>query len=306
MGAGSSIGSRPDNDDRDDLNNFRSYRAQNSPPRAPAPSQLTVERIRDMIARGIRPDLSLLPFQMHRMQSDGIPPPPIESDKTRVKNDLFLYKGTLKVIPVLNNDKTSSSFRISFVFDALVHCSVSIYIAAMDDSENDVLRLVNLPGIPRQPYKVSCQPGLNQYLETDETWDLTRFPPSSLLFVPYTMSYPFILRLSAEECSNAPSSVRSQTTYGTFVKQGGSFGIKVIRQRVDVGGSLFEVEEIFGLESAECVVCMSAPRNTTLFPCKHCIVCSSCAEILRLQTAKCPICRSAVFKLLKIIPDPEK
>lgn len=53
---------------------------------------------------------------------------------------------------------------------------------------------------------------------------------------------------------------------------------------------------------AICVVCMSAPRSVAIFPCRHMCVCPACAEMVRVQTARCPICRCVVESLLDMTP----
>jgi hypothetical protein len=45
---------------------------------------------------------------------------------------------------------------------------------------------------------------------------------------------------------------------------------------------------------------MSAPRDTTVLPCRHMCICKACAEALRNQTNKCPICRKSMESLLHI------
>jgi hypothetical protein len=54
------------------------------------------------------------------------------------------------------------------------------------------------------------------------------------------------------------------------------------------------------IEGRECVICMSAPRDTTVLPCRHMCICKACAEALRNQTNKCPICRKSMESLLHI------
>ena len=46
--------------------------------------------------------------------------------------------------------------------------------------------------------------------------------------------------------------------------------------------------------SGECVVCLSEPRDTTVFPCRHMCLCNDCANQLRYSTTatKCPVCRA--------------
>ncbi|GJP84434.1 hypothetical protein CLOP_g14492 [Closterium sp. NIES-67] len=72
------------------------------------------------------------------------------------------------------------------------------------------------------------------------------------------------------------------------------------------GGSALEGEEEDEDEVAgkECVICMSAPRDTTVLPCRHMCMCADCAKVLRYQTNKCPICRQPVQSLLEIRVPP--
>ena len=64
------------------------------------------------------------------------------------------------------------------------------------------------------------------------------------------------------------------------------------------------VDDNFGGEGSEntreCVICMSEPRDTTVLPCRHMCMCSECAKVLRLQSNKCPICRTSIESLLQI------
>ncbi|CAO2179935.1 unnamed protein product [Urochloa humidicola] len=55
----------------------------------------------------------------------------------------------------------------------------------------------------------------------------------------------------------------------------------------------------------ECVICLSEPRDTTVLPCRHMCLCRECAQLLRLQSNKCPICRQPVGGLLEIKVDTE-
>ena len=49
-----------------------------------------------------------------------------------------------------------------------------------------------------------------------------------------------------------------------------------------------------------CVICLSIERDTTVLPCRHMCMCHECAQELRKQTSKCPICRNHVESLLHI------
>ncbi|RKP18840.1 hypothetical protein ROZALSC1DRAFT_22837 [Rozella allomycis CSF55] len=42
----------------------------------------------------------------------------------------------------------------------------------------------------------------------------------------------------------------------------------------------------------ECIICMSEEKSVIVLPCRHLCLCGDCAEQLRSQSHKCPICRS--------------
>lgn len=89
-------------------------------------------------------------------------------------------------------------------------------------------------------------------------------------------------------------------------------------QKIHIDGHTYEVFEIYGIqdsanqnnnniiidnnepENKECVICMCLERDTTVLPCRHMCVCSECAQQLRFQTNKCPICRTNIESLLQI------
>ena len=53
-------------------------------------------------------------------------------------------------------------------------------------------------------------------------------------------------------------------------------------------------------EGTECVICLSEPRTTTVFPCRHLCMCCDCAKMLATQTNRCPVCRSVIEGMLEI------
>lgn len=57
-----------------------------------------------------------------------------------------------------------------------------------------------------------------------------------------------------------------------------------------------------GSESDEeddlCVICLSTPKDTVALPCRHLCMCAACAQMLRDQSNKCPMCRSTIERLM--------
>nr|XP_004237604.1 probable E3 ubiquitin-protein ligase LOG2 [Solanum lycopersicum] len=117
------------------------------------------------------------------------------------------------------------------------------------------------------------------------------------------------LAVKAEALEDGNVSTNFQITQAVFEKEKGKFKIRVVKQ---VNGMQYELQEIYGNGNSvdkdfdgndngkECVVCLSEPRDTTVLPCRHMCMCSGCAQVLRFQTNRCPICRQPVDRFLEI------
>lgn len=111
-----------------------------------------------------------------------------------------------------------------------------------------------------------------------------------------------------------------------------SFSTNAAGVSVQVDGLTYELQEIYGIDGsvaaastktdgggavsnaagaapggeieipdgAECIICMSEPRDTTVLPCRHMCLCGECAESLHQSSSTCPICRTRVEGLLQI------
>eukprot|EP00758_Cryptobia_borreli_P006712 Tbor_TRINITY_DN5194_c1_g11::TRINITY_DN5194_c1_g11_i1::g.26193::m.26193 len=51
-------------------------------------------------------------------------------------------------------------------------------------------------------------------------------------------------------------------------------------------------------DDQSCVVCLSNMRDTTILPCRHLCMCSTCAATLKQEDQTCPMCRRPIEKLL--------
>uniref|UniRef100_A0A0G4G0K6 RING-type E3 ubiquitin transferase n=1 Tax=Chromera velia CCMP2878 TaxID=1169474 RepID=A0A0G4G0K6_9ALVE len=92
------------------------------------------------------------------------------------------------------------------------------------------------------------------------------------------------------------------------------YSLRVLKQKVQYGMKTYEMQEIYGIRfekhgtepaddlttGRECVICLSEDKNTMVLPCRHMCLCSGCANIMRMQSNKCPICRQSVSSLLQI------
>lgn len=50
----------------------------------------------------------------------------------------------------------------------------------------------------------------------------------------------------------------------------------------------------------DCVVCMADGKTHLLAPCGHVCVCGNCSQVLLMQYANCPICRTPISAAYKV------
>lgn len=150
--------------------------------------------------------------------------------------------------------------------------------------------------------------------------------------------YPVVIRIEASHSpdSSVPRRMRvvSQSTFAvlTCVGTNGDWGIKVVRQEVLVAGTIYVLQELYGIgavdvtasrgspeteaqgeknvfsvdASNECVICLTEPCDTAVLPCNHMCLCQDCGAKLSADPSqdrrRCPICRTDLESLLRIVP----
>ncbi len=115
---------------------------------------------------------------------------------------------------------------------------------------------------------------------------------------------------SLEPGCELPDWVQAQTTYARIVQEHeGELALRIIKQKIWYKGDSYELQEIYGMERGtralgtpvdtepvtgegfedvegnECVICMSAPRDTAALPCRHMCMCHQCAGALKTQVS---------------------
>lgn len=270
----------------------------------------------------------------------GAPPPQtkqtgeLQHTKT-IKNQVNLKKKTLKLVP---KEDDETKLIPEFVFDASTPCSVTVFYMAQEDAskKSKLCTIIQQPG-PRAFY----EKGLGQKFPqegSEELYvlDLSRYEEEDLTGVTGDVTFPLIVRLettteqAAEEGHSlqdlepgcpTPTWVQSQTTYAYLIKEEDEWTVRTVKQKIWVEGVSYELQEIYGMqdtgvsekksekmetfagdiEGRECVICLAAPRDTTVMPCRHMCMCTTCAkELQRQQVSRCPICREPIHSLLHI------
>jgi E3 ubiquitin-protein ligase MGRN1 len=136
--------------------------------------------------------------------------------------------------------------------------------------------------------------------------------------------------LHKEDEHNGTTNSSSSSSYNN---EGDRYVARILKQKIWVQGTSYELQEIYGLQQGPrnsktsssvktnpngtttgtsggisanedeerlCVICLVNDRDTTVLPCRHMCMCHECAQELRKQTSKCPICRKEVESLLHI------
>ena len=81
--------------------------------------------------------------------------------------------------------------------------------------------------------------------------------------------------------------------------------VKVCGQEaVGSDGIKFVLEDFY--DGEHCLICFDDNIDTACLPCRHLCLCSSCADMLRVNTGVCPVCRCGIASLIKIKPDKEE
>jgi len=85
---------------------------------------------------------------------------------------------------------------------------------------------------------------------------------------------------------------------------------KYQKQKLLYNNQIMDLNDIYGIDNSaanladesqkECVVCYTATKDTVVLPCRHMCLCIDCSQIVRMQTNKCPICRTQVSSFLHI------
>ncbi|GJP84435.1 hypothetical protein CLOP_g14492 [Closterium sp. NIES-67] len=255
------------------------------------------------------------PYQVPVPPMMAMAPPPVVAEPQQavtIRNEVNVKRSSLR----LQRDPSDpTKHLVAFTFDATVSGSLSVFIAAQE-GEGCSFRELYPHLHTARVFRFSK--GLGQkFVQAPGTGvDLACIPEEHLLGVsPTNPVYPLVIRTRVEPRGSKPPTVASPEIYG--IEQCGRATTGRGRKGEQAageggeggkggGGSALEGEEEDEDEVAgkECVICMSAPRDTTVLPCRHMCMCADCAKVLRYQTNKCPICRQPVQSLLEIRVPP--
>ncbi|KFK34590.1 hypothetical protein AALP_AA5G165600 [Arabis alpina] len=235
----------------------------------------------------------------------------VEQQKTlTIKNDINLKKDTLRFVP---DEENPGKFLLSFTFDATVSGSITVMFFAREGQECNLIATkeglfpsttVSFPIGVGQKFKQPCGTGI----------DFSALSEAEFIEANETDVYHVAVKVEALEDDPESKTPNRQLTHAVLEKdKGEEYKARVVKQILWVNGNKYVLQEIYGIGNTvdvngedgnetgkECVICLTEPRDTTVFPCRHMCMCSGCAKLLRFQTNLCPICRQPVDRLLEI------
>mmetsp|Transcript_2130 Transcript_2130/g.5276 ORF Transcript_2130/g.5276 Transcript_2130/m.5276 type:complete len:278 (+) Transcript_2130:6927-7760(+) len=225
-----------------------------------------------------------------------------------VNTDVHVRPDSVKLVA---DPEQPGVYSLKFVYDCKVESWICIYFFATENLDASGLntfyhvspRTLTNQIVNKHP------PGLNvEFEHAEANIDISKYAEAELT-AGDNPPYPFVIELKPIYSDTRPAQVH--TTFVSLSKERDSYDAKVIKQKFQIGTRAYEIHEMFGIqqqannigeeESTECVVCMTAARDTAIVPCLHMCLCMECANILRSQpNSRCPMCRTSVSSLLQI------
>eukprot|EP00736_Rhodelphis_marinus_P003361 Rmarinus@m.7059 len=250
--------------------------------------------------------------RMQVMHHPRPPPPPpsyVQQNTTTIVNPANMKRRSLNTHAISDRPGV---YSLDFLVDLSAASTCTVYFSpavGQPDLSSGKCPMMSPDGaIP--PRTFPLQRGLRQKiaLEGDDAISI----PDLIAKTPPGPPTPTPVHIAI--CLDCPEPRATQCTFISFSKQGtgGKFSAKVVGQHLHCNGSIYELQDIFGIESdgggsaddpasgSECVICLTDPRNMAVLPCRHLCLCQDCAKTLGTQSTGCPVCRGPVQAFLKL------
>jgi E3 ubiquitin-protein ligase MGRN1 len=283
-----------------------------------------------------------------------------------VTNVVNLKKSSLQLVQAPDDPDV---YLVEFMFDAQVSGTITVYYCAARSlkqggatEKTARVEKVSFTGMNgERPSKTRFAAGMSQRYrqKLDKGLDVRKYRGELVYTGPVNGMdrYPIVIRLEAIYPEDSPipqhERVSAQMTFMTLTapKSSGVYGSSLLHQDVLVDGTLYKLQELYGIASEvtasrpaaveaegntssagdgevapstgsagdidlgagftldptgnECVICLTEACEVAVRPCGHLCLCNDCADKLvsdsNFERRRCPICRSSVGNLLRII-----
>mmetsp|Transcript_3706 Transcript_3706/g.7924 ORF Transcript_3706/g.7924 Transcript_3706/m.7924 type:complete len:264 (+) Transcript_3706:2260-3051(+) len=199
---------------------------------------------------------------------------PIPTTDAQLKLTSCIKKGSFRL-----SKSSKGKNYLTFVFTAKEAISINIYSFSIEsfNAEHDTTGYSSL--------LVS-----QEFEPTDEQ----KFPPR-MLCVSFDGSDEWLTTQPIPLLVELRPKLQPEYALTYYIKFSYEGELEVYKQKLHYRGHSYELSPIFKQDDAECVICLSAPVDTTLLPCKHCCLCEACSVELNKHSNKtCPVCRSKI------------
>ena len=230
-----------------------------------------------------------------------------------IKNPILLLKETL----ILELDSISrNKYYIKFNYDSLLNfnCFISFKVSK-NKSKKNLSKLVN---ISPEKYELSYISNSNintkifkdlpkgknvQFLDEKAFIDIDEFNKErkgdnkkefdiSIEMVP-------ILDKNSDDFKNKNEIVFVNLC--NLVVHNGHYEIKTMKQEFKSLGLWFNLYDVFdSSNNGICLICYNKKCNTIILPCKHSFACVLCANHIKQNEKRCPICKNEVDDVIII------
>ena len=231
-----------------------------------------------------------------------------------IMNPILLLKDSL----TLEQDAISKKkYYIKFKYDTLLNfnCFISFKVKR-NPSKKNITNLINISPEKYELSYISCIPtqipiiiknlpkGENmQFFEKNAFIDFDEFNKDnknskekkydvSIELVP-------ILEKNSEDFKNKNEIVL--VNLGTLFVHNGHYEIKAVKQEFKSFGLWFNLYDVFdSSNNGLCLICYNNKCNTIAIPCNHSFACVLCANHIKNNEKKCPICKNDVTDIIII------
>jgi len=206
-----------------------------------------------------------------------------------VQAPMKVHKDSLKLV------LKGGFYALEFTYDTSLPCSVQIFWMADTQKE-----------LPKTGKHYLVNPGMAQaFKQDDAVFDPLLYSKEDLTFTQDSLVFPLVISMNALDAGGNNKVTQLLTLASLHKISENSWEVKTLQQKIHCRGEIFVLHDIFGNEqspttSDECVICLSVQRDTLIIPCRHLCVCHQCAQELRRQTNKCPICRGSARAMVRL------
>ncbi|RQM19314.1 hypothetical protein B5M09_002749 [Aphanomyces astaci] len=257
-----------------------------------APTQYTHAQMQALYMNRGRADMGFIQNQIHNVFQAA----PEMQETTTVRNDVNLKKQSLKLVAL-----DPATARLEFLFDAGKPCTVSLYFNAIETIDEAGNSTFTSQKYLEQANNAGAYPAALGQSYVSAPLTLSDWTPAELVHDGKSSAFPLVVEITVIRDASAATKTQKQATFVTFSTDGRK--VQVIKQKVEVQGQTYELQEIYGMEGAaccaataakegtaalpapsaatdaagvtegsECSICMCEPRNTTILPCRYVIL----------------------------------